>query len=198
MSTTGFSEDSRVVVEQLDDERWAVRQPFSYRGQRDTYEIYDGMQTDFASVPRPFVWFLPRYGRYTRAAIVHDLLWREWASQNRMDWIDADGIFRRAMRELGVPFLRRWIMWAAVRWGALFKPNGLRRWWREAPRVLLVTILAAPIVVPPGLLILVAMAIFYVLEQLVWVALKLAQVVRNAIRRPSDKEVNAPGLCLKL
>jgi Protein of unknown function (DUF1353) len=33
----------------------------------------------------------------------------------RISRIDADGIFRQSMRELGVPFLRRWIMWAAGR-----------------------------------------------------------------------------------
>jgi hypothetical protein len=43
---TGFSPGAKVVVEEVDD-------------------------TDFASIPRVFVWFLPRYGRYTLAAIYH-------------------------------------------------------------------------------------------------------------------------------
>lgn len=42
------------------------------------------------------------------AAIVHDLLWREYARTGRISYHDADGMFRRAMRELDVPFLRRW------------------------------------------------------------------------------------------
>ena len=98
-----------------------------------------GRRRTSRSVPRIFVWFLPRYGRYTKAVILHDYLWRVRAKNGTLDYVDADGIFRRAMRELGVPFMKRWIMWAAVRWGALFKPGGRKGWLRESPRVVLVT-----------------------------------------------------------
>ena len=97
----------------------------TYEGQEQLpFAVYRGMETDFASVPRVFVWLLPRYGAYTKAAMVHDLLWREYACKGRMSYRDADGVFRRALRELEVPFLRRWMMWTAVRWGALVKPGG--------------------------------------------------------------------------
>jgi hypothetical protein len=196
----GFSEGCKVVVEQLEtsDKEWKVREPFSYRARRDTYEIGEGMLTDFASVPRVFVWLLPRYGRYTKAAILHDYLWREKAANGEMDWIDADGVFRRAMRELRVPFLRRWMMWSAVRWAALLKPRGRHRWWREAPRVLLVTALVAPVVVPPALLILVALVLFFVEEAVLWVVLRASEAVRGKVGRPTDKQVNAPQFDWKL
>ena len=84
-----------VVVEQVDDKNWKVRQGFSYTGERETFEVQVDQPTDFASVPRLFVWLLPRYGRYTKAAILHDHLWRDLASHGQMDYIDADGIFRR-------------------------------------------------------------------------------------------------------
>ena len=190
----GFSEGCKVVVEQVDDKEWKVREPFSYGGQTDSYDVYDGMPTDFASVPRVFVWLLPRYGRYTKAAILHDLLWRERAADGKMSWIDADGVFRRAMRELDVPFLRRWIMWSAVRWGALMKPRGREGWLREAPRVLLMTLIAAPVVLPPAVVILAALFVFYVMERVVWVPLKLAEIARRKAGRPSRKQVNAPRL----
>jgi hypothetical protein len=109
-----------------------------------------------------------------------------------MEYIDADGTFRRAMRELRVPFLRRWMMWAAVRWGALTKPGGWRGWWRESWRVLLITAVALPILLPPAVVVAVALAVFYVLEAVVWVALKVAEVVRRAVGRPSHKQVNPP------
>jgi hypothetical protein len=99
-------------------------------------------RTDFASVPRAFVWFIPRYGRYTKAAILHDYLCSVAVPAGRIGRIDADGIFRQAMRELGVPFLRRWIMWAAVRLGALTNPAGRKKWWTEAWRVALVAVVA--------------------------------------------------------
>ena len=148
--------------------------------------------TDFASVPRVFVWFLPRYGRYTLAAILHDYLWRERASIGAMEYIDADGTFRRAMRELNVPFLKRWIMWAGVRWAALLKPGGRRGWWREAWRVLLVTVVALPIVLPPAVVVAAALAVFYLLEAVLWAPLKLADTVKRTLGRPTPKQVNPP------
>jgi hypothetical protein len=194
----GFSDGCRVVVEQVDDKNWKVREAFSYTGDKDTFTVYEGMATDFASVPRVFVWFLPRYGRYTKAAIVHDLLWREYATQGKIDWIDADGLFRQAMRELEVPFLRRWVMWAAVRWGALVKPGGLKGWWRESWRVLLVSAVALPVVLPPALLILVALGVFFVLEAAVWVPLRLAEIVKRNRGETAAKRVNRPTFDWKL
>lgn len=188
----GFSRGAKVVVEQRDDENWSVREPFTYTGKTETFLVPVGAETDFASVPRIFVWFLPRYGRYTLAAILHDYLWRERASTGSMEYIDADGTFRRAMRELDVPFLRRWIMWAAVRWAALVKPGGWRGWWRESWRVLLVTALALPVVLPPAVVVVAALAVFYVLETAVWLLLKGGEVLKRAAGRPSRKQVNPP------
>jgi hypothetical protein len=89
-----FSPDAEVIVKQLDNENWEVRTSLRYTGTQDSFEVPIGQGTDFASVPRPFVWFLPRYGSYTMAAILHDYLWRERASKGEMDWVDADGLFR--------------------------------------------------------------------------------------------------------
>lgn len=188
----GFSSGAKVVVEQVDDTNWKVREGFSYRGKSETFSIGVGSETDFASVPRIFVWFLPRYGRYTLAAVLHDYLWRQRASTGAMDYIDADGLFRRAMRELDVPFLRRWIMWAAVRWGALFKPGGRRGWWREAPRVLLVTVVAVPFLLPPAVVVGVSLGAFYLLEALLWVPLKAVQAAGRPRDQADSKQVNPP------
>jgi hypothetical protein len=189
---SGFSPGAKVVVEEVDDQNWKVREPFSYTGARETFTVPAGMDTDFASVPRVFVWFLPRYGRYTLAAILHDYLWRQRASTGAMEYVDADGTFRRAMRELNVPFLKRWIMWAGVRWAALLKPGGRRGWWREAWRVLLVTIVARPIVLPPAVVVAAALAVFYLLEAGLWAPLKLADTVKRTLGRPTPKQVNPP------
>jgi hypothetical protein len=192
-----FSPNAEVIVKQLDNENWEVRTSLRYTGIQDSFEVPIGQGTDFASVPRPFVWFLPRYGSYTMAAILHDYLWRERASKGEMDWIDADGLFRRAMRELKVPFLRRWIMWTAVRWAALFKPRGRTRWLRESWRVVLFTLVAAPFVLPPALLILIALLAFYVLELLAWVAIEVGSAARARVQRDRlRKEVILPQLDL--
>ncbi len=193
-----FASDSRVDVSQVDDVNWQLLRDLDYQGQVDFFRAPTGMQTDFASVPRVFVWFLPRYGRYTRAAILHDYLWRQLASKGEMSWIDADALFRRANRELGVPFLRRWILWAAVRYGALVKPAGTKHWWREAPRVLLVTLVALPIVLPPAVVIIVSLLVFFLVEMIVYGLLRVGEGIRRLLGRPTGKAVNMPRFTYKL
>jgi hypothetical protein len=194
-----FSNDAVVEVQQLDDKNWKLGRALRYDGTRQPFEVPPGMETDFASVPRFFVWLLPRYGRYTKAAILHDRLWRYEAREGRISLRDADGIFRRAMRESDVPFLRRWIMWTAVRWAAAKKGGLTRDWWIELPRVLLVTMLVLPIVLPPAVLILVALLAFYLLELVTWVFLKIGKLVGRRIHIESpDKQVNLPQLSFKL
>jgi len=194
-----FSPDSEVDVTELEDvKEWALLRELEYQGKQDPYTVPVGQHTDFASVPRVFAWFIPPYGRYTKAAILHDYLWRVKAAGGEITWLDADALLRRAMRELGVSFLIRWIMWAAVRWGALTKRNGLRGWWKESWRVLPVTLLAFPFIVPPAVVVGVALLAFYFVEFLFWIPLKLSAVFRTKIGRPPRKEVNRPTISWKL
>jgi hypothetical protein len=81
-----------------------------------TYPVPAHFGTDFASVPRVLTWLIPRYGRYTKAAIVHDHL----CTIPERSRFDSDEVFRDAMKELGVPRLRRWLIWAAVTWATVF------------------------------------------------------------------------------
>jgi hypothetical protein len=193
-----FTPDSEVRVKELEHSDWELLRILEYKGNRDRFEVPEGLETDFASVPRVFVWFLPRYGRYTKAAILHDYLWRDAVPAGELTLAAADGIFRRAMWELGVPFLRRWMMWGAVRIGALVKPGGRKHWLRDSWRVIPLLLLALPIVGPPALVILVALAVFYLVELLVYVPQKLFGRKARAPQDPAAKEVNAPALELKL
>lgn len=198
LAGTGFSPDARVVVQQHGDEQWTVWESFSYTAGRDTFTVPRGMCTDFASVPRPVVWYLPRYGPYTLAAVVHDHLWRDLAATGALSYADADGIFRRAMRELDVPFFHRWVMWGAVRWGALVKPGGRDGWGAEAPLVLLVSAVALPFMIVPILTVAAAMVQLFVLELVLWVPLRAhAWWVRLRGGTPG-KRVVRPRLELRL
>lgn len=190
-----FVGDANPLVKQVGDRDWEVVEPLTYRGTTDEFVVPAGMPTDFASVPRAFVWFLPRYGRYTRAAILHDYLWRFRVNDPKdpISRADADGLFRRVMRELGVPFLRRWIMWTAVRLAALTKPDGRKGWIRDAPQVLLVSIVALPFVLPPALLVLVGLGAFYLLELLLVLPLKAGRAVRSSLTKQEPrKDVSVP------
>lgn len=75
--------------------------------------VPENFQTDLASVPHLLTWYVPRYGLYTKAAILHDSLCR---SREVSDRFDTDRIFRQTMAELDVPLVRRWLMWTAVSW----------------------------------------------------------------------------------
>jgi hypothetical protein len=199
----GFDDPTVVDVEQVDDKEWLLLTAIGYTGKAQRFVVpkespTGKSRTDFASVPRMFVWLLPRYGRYTKAAILHDYLWRTAVKAGELSLRDADGIFRRAMRELGVPFLRRWIMWAAVRLGALKKGGFTADWWREFPRVLLVAIVVVPVVLPPALVVLIALIAFKILEGIVWIPLKLGSKIAPhlGMKRP-PKQVNPPSLSFK-
>jgi hypothetical protein len=193
-----FRPGSEVDVKEIDEKNWELLHELNYDGTRQSFVVPVGMGTDFASVPRVFIWFLPQYGRYTKAAILHDYLWSSGVPGNELTLPEADAILRRAMRELGVPFLRRWIMWAAVRLGALKKPGGRTRWLRESWKVFPLALLALPIVGPPAILILIALAVFYVIELVVYLPLRVVAAAKE--RRPRatpPKQVNAPELTWK-
>jgi hypothetical protein len=193
----GFTPGSTVDVRQIDDQDWKVLRALTYYASTEVFEVPVGEHTDFASVPRVFVWFIPRYGRYTKAAILHDYLCSVCVPAGRVSRIEADGIFRQAMRELGVPFLRRWIMWAAVRLGALTNSAGREKWWTEAWRVALIAAVALPVITPAAVVIVISFLVFYLIEFLVWIPLAAVHWIREKRNRPA-KKVNRPTLRWKL
>jgi hypothetical protein len=156
-----------LTVRRVSDELWEVLEPLVYRGRRDTFVVPAGFRTDFASVPRVVVWLIPRVGRYTLAAVLHDWLVTTGLATGAVTSRDADGLFRRVLRELGVPPVRRWLMWTGVRWGALAAPPRRPGWWLDAPRVLVLSVLAAPLVVPPALVVAAALAVYTLVESAV-------------------------------
>jgi hypothetical protein len=192
----GFLHPFPVDVRQVGDQNWETLRALEYHATYKDFEVPVHSGTDFASVPRVFVWFIPRYGRYTKAAILHDYLCRVEVRAGRISRIDADGIFRQAMRELGVPFLRRWIMWAAVRLGALTDSAGRKNWWKEAWRAALIAAIALPVVGPAAGIIVITLLVLYVAELLTWIPLQAAHQSRK--RRGGAKAVNRPQLRWKL
>lgn len=183
-----FLDGPKVLVRQATAQDWTLEEQLVYQGRTDTFVVPRGTLTDFASVPRVFVWLVPKFGRYTAAAVLHDHLVRVERPAGRISAVDADGLFRRAMRELGVPFLLRWFMWAAVRLGSLTDRDGRPGWLRDLPAVLAVTLVALPVVALPAVAVVVGLVLFAVLEFLVWPAL----LVGRRLRPDGDRAVNRP------
>lgn len=125
-----------------------------YQGATEGVSVPAGYVTDLASVPRPVQWLVPRAGLYNWAAVVHDYLCTCLeVGRPVFSSVDTDGTFRRIMRELSVGVILRWLMWAGVRWGALFTPARRPGWWTTAPPVLAISLPALILVVPATVLV---------------------------------------------
>lgn len=159
--------DSELSIQAAGPTTWRLIAPLVWNGTRgDTFTVPVGFETDFATVPRFLHWLVSPYGAYTRAAVLHDWLLVElarWTLETRNGgahgWLppansqDTDGIFRRVMEDLGVPWPKRWIMWTAVRWASLF--NSRRAYGRhiaaDLPKMLALSV--------PGLVVSLAGAV---------------------------------------
>lgn len=73
-----------------------------------------GFVTDLASIPKIMWNIFPPFGEYTPAAVVHDFL---YSSSNNLglNRFLSDKIFLFIMKELGVGFFKRNLMYKAVR-----------------------------------------------------------------------------------
>ena len=135
----------RLCVDWYGGRNWQLTRRLVYHGARQAFIVPVGFLTDFASVPRLLMSLVPPIGKWTRAAVLHDWLCTVGIMLGIVTSREADGIFRRVMREEGVGLVLRWNMWVAVRWAAFL--NELRRpgTWRDLP--LMVSIPVVDIVV---------------------------------------------------
>ena len=121
---------SALIVSPMPDGRkWKLVRSFTYHqgseyGQ-DFVHVPAGFITDFASSPR-FLWcFIPPFGRFTKAAVLHDYLYQK----RKMVWgiggtpivhttvtrKEADDIFHEAMLVAGTPEWKAKLMYWGVR-----------------------------------------------------------------------------------
>jgi hypothetical protein len=146
--------DGDVGLVQIDRKRFLVECPFRFadddviamltgrlvRDGRTAEEAHDAVEdartftpssenpTDLASVPRYMRWFESAYGAHTLAAIIHDDLIVDEPNGGPLgDDTLSDRFFREMMRSAGVPWLKRWIMWAAVALRSRWAVGGIRR-----------------------------------------------------------------------
>lgn len=161
----GFDED--LAVRATSASTWALTEPLTWTGETQTFTVPAGFVTDFATSPRFLHWLWSPYGAYTRAAVLHDWLLHclegdSYGLTTRLtDSRDTDAIFRVAMRDLGVGWLKRWIGWTAVRWGALFSRRRAygRDFLRDAPRVIGMSLLVLPVALPGAVGVLISLGL---------------------------------------
>lgn len=107
-----------LITKHLKGMQFELRKPFVYVVKFEPYETVNvpvGFVTDLASIPKIF-WSIiggPN-GRYGKASVIHDWLYFKQTYSRRK----SDLIFYEAMRELKVNFVKRWLIYHAVRVGA--------------------------------------------------------------------------------
>ncbi len=104
-----------VVTPLSDGKTWVILRPFSYDvgkiGSGNKVSVTTGFMTDFASIPRLLWIFLPCWGKYGNAAVIHD--WLYWAQERPRK--EADGIMLEGMGVLKVPCWQKYPIYIAVR-----------------------------------------------------------------------------------
>jgi len=104
-------------------EEWRLLDPLVFEGRDDFFVMRKGFRTDFASIPRAVRWLFDTAGTNSEPGVLHDAVWRESKRDDekvpRVDPWDADGLFRRALRESGATAMTRALMWIAVRAAAI-------------------------------------------------------------------------------
>ena len=103
-----------LILEYGDGHEWRLVQGFTYHTRRASggaIYVPAGFETDFASVPRFFWRLIPPHGCYGKASVIHDFLYRKSGVSREK----ADAIFLEAMTVLGVPWITRTLIYAAVR-----------------------------------------------------------------------------------
>lgn len=109
-----------IVTPMPDGRKWKLFRSFTYhvgsKYNKSVIKVPVGFVTDFASIPWVFWTFLPSWGKYGKAAVLHDYLYQTHNVSRHM----ADVIFYEAMLVGGTAKWKAKVMYSAVRsWGWL-------------------------------------------------------------------------------
>ena len=139
-----FTGELRLASLDADCRVWRLEEPLRYEigalGSGLVIEVPAGFETDGASIPPPLRGLLPAWGRYSRAAIIHDYLCQCFYEAGSViiekpnssltmslpTRRAVDSVFHEAMLVAGVNRILAWLMWAAVRLG--YRIPALANW----------------------------------------------------------------------
>lgn len=113
-----FKED--LIVKSVGPYQWQIVTPFYFYFDENKKEegvtVPEGFITDFASVPRILWSIFPPIGLYTKAAVMHDYLYKSGYSIGDKRKF-CDKMFLEGMRALEVGWVVRYCMYIGVRIG---------------------------------------------------------------------------------
>ena len=118
-----------LTMTQTEDWRvWRLGCPLRYEvgeiGSGRVIEVPTGFESDGTSIPRVLWALLPAWGKYSRAAVMHDFTARSLDQgephEHAPTYRTSDAIFHEALGVCGVNSPVRFLMWAAVRLWSLW------------------------------------------------------------------------------
>lgn len=113
MTQTRFSPSHGlpVIIDHTDPRNpFVLSEEVRYRGPLINVTVPKGFRHDGASIPRPLWSLMPRVGRWSRAALIHDYLYANAIGTKEI----ADAVFFDILKFDRVPSIVSWIMWRAV------------------------------------------------------------------------------------
>jgi len=107
-----------IVSPMPDGRRWRLVFPFTYhigsKYSNKYIHVPEGFVTDFASIPWVFWAFLPYWGKYGKAAVIHDHIYQNH-KRLKINRRRADDIFYEAMIVGGTKKWKAQVIYRAVR-----------------------------------------------------------------------------------
>jgi hypothetical protein len=103
----------------------------TYRIGMAVVRVEKGYKFDGASIPR-LLWWIRGFSPVDRtilAALVHDYC---CDNPNLVERVIADAVFLSVLKASGVGFVRRWLMWRAVRIWSSWRV--IQEWWSKGGR----------------------------------------------------------------
>lgn len=94
-------EKTKLLLEPISNGKAVLLADYVYSINGYDITIFKGFVTDGASVPHSLQWLYNPFGRYIKAAIVHDFLYSSY-NNTGINRTLADKIFRHIMQETGI------------------------------------------------------------------------------------------------
>jgi hypothetical protein len=107
-------EKTKLLLEPISNGKAVLLEDYVYSINGYDITIFKGFVTDGASVPHSLQWLYNPFGRYIKAAVVHDFLYSCY-NNTGINRTLADKIFRYIMQEIGVDNRTVRRFYAAVR-----------------------------------------------------------------------------------
>ena len=108
-------EKTKLILEPISNGKAVVMQDYIYSINGYDIKVFRGFITDGASVPHSLQWLYNPYGKYIKAAVVHDYLYSIY-NNTGINRTLADKIFNFIMKETGIDNRTRRRFYIAVKY----------------------------------------------------------------------------------